>query len=46
VPAYLTKARVLEAFCAFRDFITEDHPQPGVVELAIGAGLRAMAKPG
>jgi len=24
VPAYLTKARVLEAFCAFRDFITED----------------------
>ena len=24
VPAYLTKARVLEAFCTFRDFITED----------------------
>ncbi|HVA46775.1 MAG TPA: hypothetical protein VNH11_10460 [Pirellulales bacterium] len=24
MPAYLTKARVLEAFCVFRDFITED----------------------
>jgi hypothetical protein len=24
VPAFMTKARVLEAFCAFRDFITED----------------------
>lgn len=24
-PAYMTKTRVLEAFCAFRDFVTEDY---------------------
>src|SRR5487761_1081996 len=43
VPASLTKARVLEAFCVFRDFITEDRLYG---PLALTAILNLAAKRG